>query len=81
MKQEKYTLYNGMESYKITADEGKILVRVADGKRCGKSMALGMCFRDTTGRVLDKPYLEKPEDYSEDNMTEQEIENYKEMAV
>ena len=51
MKQEKYTLYNGMESYKITADEGKILVRVADGKRCGKGMALGMCFRDTTGNV------------------------------
>lgn len=81
MKKVGYTLANGMESYKITADEGKILVRVADEKRCGTDMALGMAYRDIDGKVLETPYLEKPEDYSEDNMTSEEKEMYEEMAL
>jgi hypothetical protein len=80
MQLEKYTLANGMDSYKITADEGKIIVRVIDKKRCGTSIALGMAFRDKDGNVLDKPYLEKPEDYTEDDMTSQEKESYKDMV-
>ena len=81
MKKEKYTLANGMESYKITAEEGKVLVRTNDGMRCGSERSLGMAYRDKDGNVLSEPYLEKVEDYTEDDMTEEEKKMYEEMSI
>lgn len=75
MIQEEFTLSNGMQSYKITAGEGKVLVR-NDGMRCGQTQSLGYRYRDKDGNVLKEPIFEVPEDYSEDEMTEEEKTRY-----
>lgn len=73
MKQTKYTLPNGVESYIIESEEGSVLVR-NDGLRCGKTQSLGLKYRDKDGNVLPEPVYEYPEDYTEDKMTAEEIE-------
>lgn len=72
MKQTEYKLINGETSYIIEADKGKVFVHVNDNTRHGNKISLGYRFRDKDGKVLAKPYLEKPEDYVEDNMTDEE---------
>ena len=75
MKKEAFTLFNGMSSYNLIADEGKVLVR-SDGMRCGQTQSLGYRYRDKDGNVLKEPIFEVPEDYSEDEMTEEEKTMY-----
>ncbi len=74
MKQENYTLPNGDKSYILTASEKMVIVRKEDGVRMGASISLGYRYRDKDGNVLPSPIFEKPEDYTEDNMTEEELE-------
>lgn len=48
----------------IEAEEGKLLRKVKSGAIAGKKVTLGYNYYDY-GYALDKPYLEKPEDYEE----------------
>lgn len=48
----------------IVADEGKILVRKKSGVTVGEEITLGYNYYDV-GYMLDKPYLDKPEDFEE----------------
>ena len=75
MKQTKYTLPNGVESYIIESEEGSVLVR-NDGLRFGIKQYLGLKYRDKDGVLLTVPVYEQPDDYSEDTMTEEEVEWY-----
>lgn len=75
MKQTKYTLPNGVESYIIESEEGSVLVR-NDGLRFGIKQYLGLKYRDKDGVLLTTPVYEQPDDYSEDTMTEEEVEWY-----
>ena len=57
MKQTKYTLPNGVESYIIESEEGSVLVR-NDGLRCGIKQYLGLKCRDKDGVPLTTPVYE-----------------------
>ena len=48
----------------IEPEEGKLLRKVKTGAVVGKRVTLGYNYYDY-GYALDKPYLEKPEDYEE----------------
>ena len=48
----------------IEAEEGKLLRKVKTSTIVGKKVTLGYNYYDN-GYALDKPYLEKPEDYEE----------------
>jgi hypothetical protein len=48
----------------IEAEEGKLLRKVKTSAIVGKKVTLGYNYYDN-GYALDKPYLEKPEDYEE----------------
>jgi len=57
MKQTKYTLPNGVESYIIESEEGSVLVR-NDGLRFGIKQYLGLKYRDKDGVLLTTPVYE-----------------------
>ena len=75
MKKEEYTLVNGQKSYIITAEDGMILVR-NDGTKCGQSISLGYRYRDKDGNVLEEAKFETPDDYTEEQITDEEKEIY-----
>jgi len=66
MTQEK--IYIGLnkdiESYKLTADEGKVLQRKSDGQQFGREITLGKTWY-IGGERLAEPHFEVPEDYEE----------------
>ena len=51
-----------IDGNKITADEGKLLLRKADNLLFGKELALGYTWY-INGERIDPPHLEVPEDY------------------
>lgn len=55
---------NNIQITRIEAEEGKLLRKVRTGAIVGKQVTLGYNYYDY-GYALDKPYLEKPEDYEE----------------
>lgn len=55
---------------KVTADEGKVLRRIADGLIAGKELWLGYTYYDKDGKKLDPPLHELPEHYEEIDMPE-----------
>lgn len=55
---------NNISITTIEAEEGKLLLKVTTGAIVGKQVTLGYNYYDY-GYALDKPYLEKPEDYEE----------------
>ena len=74
MKIEETTLRSGKATFKIVADEGKVLQRVADGRIGGTELILGYTYF-IGGVKLDKPHWETPDDYIEvDAPEEEEIE-------
>ena len=63
----------------VTAAEGKTLRRISDGEMIGGEIYLGLRYRDINGNILDKPYLEKPEDFEEiDEPVEEPTEDLEE---
>lgn len=48
----------------LTASDGKVIVRKADGTVYGKSVALGYC-HVIGGVVLKEPHEDTPEDFTE----------------
>ena len=66
MTKEKIILPEGTDSFKITAAEGKTLIRTADNMDFGEVVYLGYRYRDAVGELLDAPVLELPEDYHEE---------------
>lgn len=55
----------------IIAEEGKVLIRIADNLVLGKQVYLAYTFK-VNGKELDEPKLEVPSDYTEIN--EEELE-------
>jgi hypothetical protein len=49
---------------KIIADEGKVFKRIFDNQLCGSVIHLGYTYY-IGGRLLDEPFLEKPEYFTE----------------
>ena len=74
MTQERITLVDGTESWTIRADEGMTLIRTADGIDFGKEVTLGYRYRGYDGSVLEEPVLELPEDFHEEESTEEYAE-------
>lgn len=58
------TLPNGEESYKLLADDGKVIVRISDGQIFGTSLDLGYTYY-IGGQLQDPPHKETPEEYTE----------------
>jgi len=71
MTQERVILPNGMESWKIIADEGKTCVRTLDNIDFGTEVILGLRHRNAVGDLLPQPVLEKPEDFHEEDLVEE----------
>ena len=69
MKKEKFTLPTGVETYALTPDEGKELVRIADGSIFREEIVLAY-IHYLNGELLPEPHLEVPEDYEERDLTE-----------
>lgn len=74
MTQERITLVDGTESWKLIADEGMTLIRIADGIDFGKEVTLGYRYRGYDGSVLEEPMLELPEDFHEEESAEEYAE-------
>ena len=53
-----------IETYQLTADEGKVLKRVDEDNSYTSSVILGYVYYKN-GEKLAEPYFEKPEDYEE----------------
>ena len=68
MTQREYTLQDGTQSYILTADKGKDIVRKSDGFNFGNEIWLGYRFTKN-GHVL-----EKPEDFTEIDHVEEDFE-------
>lgn len=66
MKQELYRLYNGELSSILTADEGMMIVRNADGMRFGEQIYLGYRFDD------GKAIMEMPSDFHQEPWVDDE---------
>lgn len=66
-----YQLFNGTLSSIITADKEKMLVRKSDNVRFYGPIALGDVYY-LGGVKLDSPHFEVPDDYEEEDMTEEE---------
>lgn len=66
MKQELYRLYNGELSSILTADEGMMIVRNADGMRFGEQIYLGYRFED------GKAIMEMPADFHQEPWVDDE---------
>lgn len=54
-----------IENNKITAENGKWLIRKKDNWIAGKEVILGKCFSYIDGTILDEPIQEVPEHYTE----------------
>ena len=67
MTQERITLVDGTESWKLTADEGMALIRIADEIDFGSEVTLGYRYRNAGGELLDEPVLEVPSDFREEH--------------
>ena len=67
MKQELYRLYNGELSSILTADEGMMIVRNADGMRFGEQIYLGYRFED--GNAI----MEMPSDFHQEPFVEDDV--------
>lgn len=79
MKAEEITLFNGTKSYRLVADEGKVLVRKSDNARFGSEISLGFTHY-IGGEKLTEPHWETPEDYTEEPMTEDELQMQNEIV-
>lgn len=66
MKQELYRLYNGELSSILTADEGMMIVRNADGMRFGEQIYLG--YRFENGKAI----MEMPSDFHQEPWVDEE---------
>ena len=55
-----------IEGNRITAEDGKVLIRKSDGRYYGKCTSLGLTFA-IGGVLLDTPKYEYPEDFGEDD--------------
>lgn len=66
MKQELYRLYNGELSSILTADEGMMIVRNADGMRFGEQIYLG--YRFENGKAI----MEMPSDFHQEPWVDDE---------
>ena len=73
MKIEETTLKSGKATFKIVADEGKVLQRVADGRIGGTELILGYTYF-IGGVKLETPHWETPDDYIEVDAPEDEEE-------
>ena len=60
-----------LESYAITPQQGKALVRRCDNARFVCTQYLGYAYY-LGGVKLDTPHRETPEDYTEEELTEEE---------
>lgn len=64
-----------IDGNKITADEGKLLLRKADNLLFGKELTLGYTWY-INGELINPPHLEVPEDYTDTNYIEINGANY-----
>lgn len=64
-----------IDGNKITADEGKLLLRKADNLLFGKELALGYTWY-INGERIDPPHLEVPEDYRDSDYIEVDGSSY-----
>lgn len=67
------TLATGKATFKMVADNGKVLQRIADGEKFGKEMVLGYTYF-IGGVKLETPHWETPDDYIEVDAPEDEEE-------
>lgn len=61
-----------IETYQLTADEGKVLKRVDEDNSYTSSVILGYVYYKN-GKKLAEPYFEKPEDYEEVDEPKEEV--------
>lgn len=64
-----------IDGNKITADEGKLLLRKADNLLFGKELILGYTWY-INGELINPPHLEVPEDYRDSDYIEIEGNPY-----
>lgn len=64
-----------IDGNKITADEGKLLLRKADNLLFGKELTLGYTWY-INGELQNPPHLEVPEDYRDSDYIEVDSTNY-----
>lgn len=64
-----------IDGNKITADEGKLLLRKADNLLFGKELVLGYTHY-INGERIDPPHLEVPEDYCDSDYIEVDGSSY-----
>ena len=64
-----------IDGNKITADEGKLLLRKADNLLFGKELTLGYTWY-INGELQNPPHLEVPEDYRDSDYIEVDNTNY-----
>ena len=60
--------------WNVCADDDKVLVRKSDGKVVIEA-SLGVEYRGVDGKILEQPYIEKPEDYDEISVEEYKAEH------
>lgn len=64
-----------IDGNKITADEGKLLLRKADNLLFGKELILGYTWY-INGELINPPHLEVPEDYRDSDYIEVDGASY-----
>lgn len=64
-----------IDGNKITADEGKLLLRKADNLLFGKELTLGYTWY-INGELINPPHLEVPEDYRDSDYIEVDGTSY-----
>lgn len=64
-----------IDGNKITADEGKLLLRKADNLLFGKELILGYTWY-INGELINPPHLEVPEDYQDSDYIEVDGASY-----
>lgn len=80
MRIEETTLATGKETYKLLADEGKVLMRKSDGQIFGDTLVLGYTWYLAGVKLLDEdgnpsPHWEIPDDYTEVDKPEEPDED------
>ena len=73
-EQIKIGINKDLDSFKITAEEGKILARKSDKQVFGKEIVLGYTWY-LNGEKLDEPHWEVPSDYEEIDEPSEETVN------
>ena len=66
MTKKPYTLTDGTQSYILTADEGKDIVRISDNFNFGKEVWLGYRYNKDGSRELELPEDFKEIEHEED---------------